>query len=486
MFSVQKLKFLLISIVCFGASASIVQADMIKANEAIADGDFKDAKEYLLDSAVLGSAEAQFKLGLLFAQGQSGVVDMTQAASWLALAAEQNYSGASALVQEILAGSSHEESVAILNSFTELESKYSAKALTQSLYPEKSSSGSVIGQNAKRLSDGNLSYDAIGHNINRSMGIEQANRRTGGLFSENARAAAINTQEAPSGKVIVVYDITENGFTSDPDIVFSYPGTTFDRAVLDSAVLSKYLPAQDIEGKPIRQNGFTRSIIFGLQYSMQLDKQYPQTYDKFRLVRLRAKKGDPANEYAYSAMLRAYGNILAPKDEDDFMPYLQSAAKAGVYNAQYDLAMYELYIERNVQEGLKWLKLAASSGLTKAEYRMGKLLLNPPNGVLETSTDKAKFWFERAAKKHHVAAVEKYASLVIDSEDKKKLKDLRSMFKEIKGEESRSAESYYLNAQVEQKVGSKRKAKSLLKKAISEAEKSGRSVKQWDDQLATL
>ena len=75
-------------------ASSVCQADFQEGVEAYNRGDYKTALKEWLIFAEQGYAEAQYNLGVMYANGQGAPEDDTEAAKWYRKAAEQGYAEA--------------------------------------------------------------------------------------------------------------------------------------------------------------------------------------------------------------------------------------------------------------------------------------------------------------------------------------------------------------------------------------------------------
>ena len=117
-----------------------------------------------------------------------------------------------------------------------------------------------------------------------------------------------------------------------------------------------------------------------------------------------AAAGDPVAAY-YLGLMYHFGTG-GPQDNAKAMAYYGQAARKGLANAQYNLALllcpHATCPPANATEAAPWLILAAEAGLPEAQYTLG-LLYASGRGVARDD-ELAYLWFFLAAARGHLEA----------------------------------------------------------------------------------
>jgi TPR repeat protein len=114
-----------------------------------------------------------------------------------------------------------------------------------------------------------------------------------------------------------------------------------------------------------------------------------------RLEIIKAAAHDPDARYLLG--LSYVSGLGVAKDPGRARSNLQGAAEAGSLRAMATLgAVLVENPKPDVEKGLTWLKRSSDAGLGLADYTLGYLYDTPGSG-LGTNTERALYWFERAA-----------------------------------------------------------------------------------------
>ncbi|AWB67980.1 hypothetical protein C2869_16805 [Saccharobesus litoralis] len=461
---------------------SQAHANMFAANQAINDKDFSKAKAELTKSAQVGNPEAQFKLGILNYQGLDGTVDKQQAMAWFFLASQYDYPQAINFAGEIFQSLDKSQQAKASKMAEEFVKQYGKTKINEQYFPYVSDSvldDQVINKRSKINVKGkfyvNSDSRARSHN---QAAIDRAIRSYGsnpGAIN-NLSKTMINPD---SGRVEVVYDARRDGRVEDVEIIFSWPRGRFDKEFVKSIETSKLRPAKR-KGKNVEQYGMFSHVNVYYQGTGGLREGYPHLFKQFKSLQKRAEESASA-KYQYACFLRAYNDLFNDQELEAFEPVLREAAEAGQPNAQYDYALYQIYRNDDIEDGIEWLNKAAKHGLLQAEYRLGDILYQSPSPYVKQDIAKAQFWLGKAAERNHFKAQQKLAEIRFKQEnvDKDFVKLAIDWLEEIEDENAADPNTYYLLAKAHELIGEKSQASDYIEEAIDEAKAAKWNTKAW-------
>ena len=130
-----------------------------------------------------------------------------------------------------------------------------------------------------------------------------------------------------------------------------------------------------------------------------------------------AEGGDSWSQYILSLMYESGQGVK--KSQEESMKWLILAAESGVPKIQYDLGIRYFYgygVEQNYIEAAKWWESSANAGIADSQYNLG-LMYYRGIGITKDK-NKAKLLIEKAAKQDHDKAQHRLAMLyALDGED---------------------------------------------------------------------
>ncbi len=130
-----------------------------------------------------------------------------------------------------------------------------------------------------------------------------------------------------------------------------------------------------------------------------------------------AEDGDSWSQYILSLMYESGQGVK--KSQEESMKWLILAAESGVPKIQYDLGIRYFYgygVEQNYIEAAKWWESSANAGIADSQYNLG-LMYYRGIGITKDK-NKAKLLIEKAAKQDHDKAQHRLAMLyALDDED---------------------------------------------------------------------
>lgn len=167
---------------------------------------------------------------------------------------------------------------------------------------------------------------------------------------------------------------------------------------------------------------------------------------------------------------------------------LQDLSKQGhpLAMLEYGLKLYRE--QKDIPKAIEWISLAGSYGVSRAEYRLGKLLTTSPWVTYDEK--KALFWFESTVKKGHIPATLKTIELKLTANDKSLHDQDRAevLLERIAAAQTANPEYFYLLALSHKNRENRDYTQviSNLEKAIFMGQTKNWNVEEWQDLLAKL
>jgi len=130
-----------------------------------------------------------------------------------------------------------------------------------------------------------------------------------------------------------------------------------------------------------------------------------------------AEDGDSWSQYILSLMYESGQGV--EKNQEESIKWLILAAESGVPKIQYDLGIRYFYgygVEKNYSEAAKWWESSANAGIADSQYNLG---LQYYRGIgIPKDKKKARLLIEKAAKQDHGKAQHRLAMIyALDDED---------------------------------------------------------------------
>ena len=137
----------------------------------------------------------------------------------------------------------------------------------------------------------------------------------------------------------------------------------------------------------------------------------------FEILKPLADEGDSWSQYILSLMYESGQGV--EKNQKESVKWLILAAESGVPKIQYDLGIRYFYgygIEQNYNEAAKWWESSANAGIADSQYNLG-LMYYRGIGVSKDK-NKARILIEKAASQAHDKAQHRLAMIyALDDED---------------------------------------------------------------------
>ncbi|WP_032096202.1 MULTISPECIES: tetratricopeptide repeat protein [unclassified Alteromonas] len=461
-------------------SHSSYAVNVLKANTEFKKGNHKQAFSLYEEGAKLGNAHAQYQLGVMYSKGLGVESSAVSSMIYLSLAAEQRYHNAQSIIEK-LRSSLNEQDLSLLTKAIE-EQRTIHKKFQQQLLPEVNQN--TISQEVtfgdKTLLEQKIYFEELSEFQN--FGDELQNSVSG--FDDEGGGESLDVAIVVNNPGFLV---VENDVASDGSV-------RYVREIQKSGNTRRFLDAYKLFplGQPEIDNKSTEFVhraYMGAAIDDQfyLNKNLPRLYRENRRV-LRAAKDNPTLESLYQY---AMAMIIFPwmeSEDNEAETLLKQLAEKGHPGAMYEYG-FQLYMhQKDIPEAVKWIVQASKYGLSRAEYRLGKLLLTSPWVINDEK--KALFWFASAAEKGDDAAALHVAKVKLTADDES-LIDVPGAIQyldTIASAQNLNPEYQYLLS-ISYRLRKERdfkKSVELLEKAISMGMRTNWDTSEWQALLAKL
>ena len=462
-------------------------ANINLANTAFIEQKYDVAlREYQL-AAKVGNLDAQFKLGNMYAQGLGVDADPIAAAAWFVVAAENGLQQAKPYAKVYLNEFNASEKQALIEQVASYMQTYGLANVNATYLPVF-----IEANRSKRVSIGDADLEILDVEEQQLNGLLSDDFTSVAAFGDNVVddefsdgtefGFDLNKEKSAlrSDNYFLIVDAWLNSDGSfrnlENKLNLGRTGYAFSRAQkLDSK------PAM-FDGNPIE---FPVRLKLGksqqLLSLLEMRKSYPKLAKGIRDYQKHAGSGKSEDLYAYATTLEYFDGVR--REDNEVLNLLREAAEKGHPYAQFALGNL-LYREQiDPEQGLQWIAKAASSGLAPAEYWLAKLTLTSP--WHETNERLAAFWFARAAKQKHTAAIRELAKLHLFSSDSELANEQKAAdyIERIKITDAANPETKYLQAWLQKRGGDKKRAINTMSSAINMANALGWDTALWQDQL---
>jgi len=475
---------IIILISMFYSTKTIAQ-NMQIADQAFIDKDYNLAMTEYKKAARIGNAKAFYQLSRIYFKGLGVNKNELLGIVWMAVAAEHEYDNAAENLQKIKSKLNpvvRSEVDTIIDNYV---NRYSKEAITTKYYPTLLTD--MLEQPISLENDGQITnFDIImaeSHfpTNNNSPGwikdVLDENDRGDEYSADDITDMAINMPYY----LVVDYDIAPDGSIRDTRSAITMGDDNRGLELLNLMNVG--------EPKFAEKNVyFLNRAIFGIENidTISMRREHTEFYTKtLRFVSKLKGSEDPVVNYNHAMALMFFPWLRGTDEQIDAL--LKRSALAGVSLAQFEYGLKLYRQQSSLEQAVYWLGEAAKQGLTKAEYRLARILLESP--WVESDVNKANFWFSQAALKKHVVAVRKLVQLKLTAEntDLYDPKGAMTLLNSITAQQNENPEYYYLLALAYSKAENRQFSVALenLRKAISLAKNLNWDTQQWQETLKT-
>ncbi len=458
--------------------------DITQADSHFFDKNYQAAQAAYTELSQVGNARAFYQLGVMHLDGLGVDKNRLKAILWFDLAADQNFSDAEQVVQDLLAASSEQARPDILKLITHFRQQFGWQQVKQAYFP-------VI--KPQTLTD----KIYFGESVNDKSGFYDS--RAEALFENSIEhfpdEVSQDAIEADffSGRpekmdflnraysAIVDYEVAPDGSTRNLEITQEI-GRLHQQVVPNLKEFTT-TPPQFNQTKA----SFISRAFIGLagQTETFIRKRQENIYIGLNRAVRRLRKDDSLDSQYQLAMALTSFAWLA-KDGEDPAALLLTAAEGGHPLAQYELGLNLYREQQDIGKAIYWIGEAAKAGVAKAEYRLANILLTSP--WVEKDEDKALFWLQSAIEKSHVAALLSASelSLLANNEKLHNVETAQAYLSQIPEDEQDNPQYEYLQAMVNVKKVPRELSKAVkhLRSAIDLAEDLNWDVSDWQSTLS--
>ena len=471
------LKFFSTALLAGVLSFNSYAVNVLKANTEFKNGDYATALSLYEEGAKLGNAHAQYQLGVMYLKGLGSEPNTVSSMIYFSLAAEQRYHNAQSIIGK-MRSSLDENDLALLTKAIEQEraghQKYQQALLplvNHSTVTQRVTFGGSEALEQKVYADELQNFDNelqnLGGEIGGADGIDIIDVAT---IINNPGFLVVESDVAIDGSVRYVREIQKSGST---------------KRLLSAYKL--FPQAQPMLGGDPTEFVHRAYMGAALDDKFSLNENAPQLYNETREI-LRKAKDKPTLESLYQY---AMAMIIFPwmeSENDDAEKLLKQLAVKGHPGAMYEYGLQLYMQQKDIPEAIEWITQASKYGLSRAEYRLGKLLLNSPWVISDEK--KALFWFESAAEKGDEAASLHAAKIKLTADDKALLdvSGALTYLDTIASAQHLNPEYQYLLS-ISYRLRPQRdfkKSVELLEKAISMGMRTNWDTSEWQALLAKL
>lgn len=453
--------------------------NVLKANTEFKKGNHAVALPLYEEGAKLGNAHAQYQLGIMHLKGLGVESNTASSLIYLSLAADQRYHNAQSIIAQIRS-SLDEHDLSLLDSTIEEErvvhQNYQIQFLPELNQHNIDETVTFGGENAltqKVYFEELVEFQNFDDELENSSGFDDFG---GGesldvaIVVNNPGFMVVENDVASDGSVRYIREIQKSGNT---------------RRFLDAYKLFP-LGEPEFGDKSIE---FVHRAYLGAAVNDQfyLNNNLPKLYKETRRI-LRAAKNKPSLETLYQYAMALVIFPWMENEDGETESLLKQLAEKGHPGAMYEYGL-QLYIQqKEISEAVRWITNASKYGLSRAEYRLGKLLQTSPWVVSDEK--KALFWFESAAEKGDEAASLHVAKIKLTAADKT-LRDVSGAIQhleDIASSQNLNPEYQYLLS-ISYRLRPERdfkKSVALLEKAISMGMRTNWDTSEWQALLARM
>ncbi|MCU4677054.1 hypothetical protein N7931_15580 [Catenovulum sp. 2E275] len=476
-------------------STLVYAGDINQADEYFINQDYAKAQQAYVDLSQVGNAKAFYQLGVMNLQGLGTTENMLKAVLWFDLAAEQNYADAKAVVADLLKLAAPQTQQNIQNLQQEFRKQHGWQAIQTLYFPIVKSSITqdkiYFGQN-KNVTIPATFHDTKAYEIN-GVSVNQQTKPSVKYRGDLNPPLDRNQAEFFFGRLsssdlfmrdysaVVDYDIAPDGSVRnlqfEQKIGRLHPHTVANLKEFNS-------PPPQFEQTKV--SFFNRSFI-GLagQTEQYVRNHREDVYAGLVRAAKKLKQDQSAEGQFQYAMALTNFNWLA-QDKNELEHVLTKLAKQGHPLAQYELGIKLYREQKDINQAINWLGESAKSGIAKAEYRLGSILLNSP--WVEKDESKAVFWLTRATEQLHPAALLSLAelNLLSDNQELHNVESAHDYLAKIPTDLQTNPQFEYLQAMVNFKKVPRELnlAVNHIEKAIALGQDLNWDVSYWQQLLA--
>lgn len=451
---------------------------MFLADSYFQQKNYELARQEYLGFTNIGSAHAFYQLGIIHYKGLGVPANTVKGLVWFSLAAEQKFNDSEKIVADLLALAGKENKAELQSLISTFREEFGVNTIQKTYFP----------QLKLELLQAKIMFGDSSDISNQFSDVSDFEfEEFPDLFDEEAsinylllgRPEAVDVRNRPYSAV-VDYEIGKDGSVRNMESmqVIGYIKPAL-RELGDNKISSPYFGEKNV---PFINRAYLGVAGFNKHKIRQ--SQYNIFYVKTKRKALKLKNSKLRSEqFEYAKLLMTFKWLA--QDENELDNVLAALSTSGHPLAQYEYGLKLYREQKDITNAIHWLSEASKYGVAKAQYHLGRILLDSP--WVENDESKALYWFEQAAASHNVAQL-KMVELKLLAKDQR-LHDLEGakwQLLQIPEEQHQHPDFQYLQAIVNTQIKPRKLELAVdhLRKAINSADYLGWDVSEWEQLLS--
>lgn len=383
--------------------------DIFYADSQYTQQNYAEALAAYQAATKVGNPHAYYQLGKMYLNGFGTQASIIDSIAYYALAAEQDFHNADKILQsiiELMPADSQETLVAFID---DTKNKHNYAAIRAQYFPvlrpEQASIKVTFDERSEVTTvfyPDDFDWEALDNGGTPSFDDDDFEDNFDDPFS-----TLMTSQQTPF--LIVDHEIHFDGSVRDVREVQKYG---LYQSLRDNFTL---FPLAKPTFKDIPTEFVSRSFLGAASYDkFTLLRENENMYRTITKLKSEFSLSNSLNDQFNLAMLLLNFPWLSSETEDA-ESILLALAKQGHSPAMYEYGLKLYREQRDIPTAIDWIAEASKYGLTRAEYRLGKLLQSSPWVVKDES--KALFWYQSALNKGDVAARIRATELLLNARD---------------------------------------------------------------------
>lgn len=475
----MKTKLTILALLTLLQSTSALSADIFKADKFYKAGQYTEAKQEYLAAAELGNPHAYYQLATMSFQGLGSQQDLVDAMVYFSLAAEDKFHNSEQIVNNILANLSAESTSAYQAMMTEYKNNHGKAIIDGKFFPELNTTAlktKVKFEGKTALEKKYYSDDVSYHSL-----VTPQFYNSGGYGSGGVEDSLV-IQHSKEPFLILDIDVSPDGSIRNYSEVQKFGNSSVAKRLMNEFTLFP-IEKPDYQGKSV---DFVHRVYLGTAKDSKftLVEDDNPLYREVILAKRKLKDSKNINDqYQYAMALMNF--TWLSQEEGEAEQRLLELAKLGHPGAMYEYGLKLYREQRNMDDAIHWISKASTYGLTRAEYRLAKILQSSP--WVKNDEQKALYWYQAAMEGGHQTSALRVAEIKLTALDQS-LRDIEGASKilaEVARKQNNNPEYYYLLA-LAQKDSDNRDFTQVvenLETAISKGQRANWDVSEWQELL---
>lgn len=454
----------------------LYSADLLKANTLFSNQQYAEAFAQYQQGAKLGSAHAYYQLGVMYSKGLGVSIDQLNALIYFSLAAQHNYHDARKVFDTMVSKLPESQKSQVKQLLKDYQLKQ--EQITQQYTPVINQAN--LANKITFAGKPNLESKVYLDDLEDELGISQIDLSSIIGDEESDSDSSVISVKEPF--LILEHEVARDGSIRNIQEVQKIGSAS---RFIDAY---KLFPLAQPEFNGTHVEFVHRAYIGAAIYDQfKIIEERPQLYREIRrIVKTAQKSQSLQDQHQYAVAMLNFPWL--EKEPDQAEKLLKKLALQGHPAAMYDYGLKLYREQKQIPEAIKWITEASKYGLTRAEYRLARLIQTSP--WLEHDESKALFWYQLASAKGHATSTLRIADIRMTAKDKN-LRDVSSAIEHlqrIKDVAQNNPEYFYVLALTykDRKNRDFKQVVENLEQAIRMARRGNWDVTAWEGLLAEL